>query len=51
MNRKEDKISIIDSISIEKKFLPGPNKYTINYNSVDNHLGKIVYRKEAKARF
>ena len=44
-------MSIIDCIRYDKQSIPAPNKYKVNYQSVDPKERNFVYRKEKKERF
>lgn len=51
MRRKEDRVTIIDSIKFEKSFVPAPSKYKINYQAIESHMGQINYKSQKRERF
>lgn len=47
----EEKISVIDAVRYEKWHIPGPNKYKINFDSIEGHLPSFTtYKKGGKER-
>jgi len=47
---KDDKFSFIDSLKFEKKYIPGPNKYELNYSQVVGHVPDLYCNKNKKER-